>query len=136
VRFPERLAGGDRPARRALAIGLRAWADPAAFGRECGEIWRLAHAPRGDVAHRRARSIERKAACSTVEDDGEPMDRYGGGEGTGVGLRNVRDRLTARYRAEAARCLMGAEACRRRVHVVTLNMPLMLRWLLTRRSAP
>jgi LytS/YehU family sensor histidine kinase len=41
----------------------------------------------------------------TVEDDGDPMENNVV-QGTGVGLRNVRDRLAARYRADA-HCLWG-----------------------------
>jgi two-component system LytT family sensor kinase len=55
-----------------------------------------------------------------VEDDGDPMDD-GPIEGTGVGLRNVRDRLAARYGAE------GQSLWGRRPEggfMVTLDMPL------------
>jgi hypothetical protein len=43
----------------------------------------------------------------SVEDDGDPTNGEGGG--TGVGLRNVRDRLAARF-GEAARCHWGPRA--------------------------
>jgi len=42
-----------------------------------------------------------------VEDDGDPLDLDVGEAGTGVGLRNVSDRLTARY-GEGATCRWGA----------------------------
>ncbi|RVT95168.1 hypothetical protein EOD43_12535 [Sphingomonas crocodyli] len=38
----------------------------------------------------------------TVEDDGDPIDDKGASKGTGVGLRNVIDRLRARFGEEAA----------------------------------
>ena len=43
----------------------------------------------------------------TVEDDGEGADEGAPSEGAGVGLRNVRDRLAARY-GDAATCLWEA----------------------------
>lgn len=57
----------------------------------------------------------------TVEDDGDPMGANDGNNGTGVGLRNVRDRLAARF-GDQGRCrwgpLPGGGFC------VTLFMPL------------
>jgi two-component system LytT family sensor kinase len=56
-----------------------------------------------------------------VEDDGDPVDPESVEAGTGVGLRNVRDRLTARF-GEAATCRWGPRA--EGGFVVMLTLPL------------
>jgi two-component system LytT family sensor kinase len=57
----------------------------------------------------------------TVEDDGEPIDPDMVEAGTGVGLRNVRDRLTARF-GEAATCRWAPKPAGG--FVVSLTLPL------------
>ena len=52
-------------------------------------------------------SSEAEVLRLSVEDDGDPVAETGGG--TGVGLRNVRDRLAARF-GDAAHCHWGPRA--------------------------
>jgi two-component sensor histidine kinase len=117
VRFPERLA---------VAIDL-----PATLERACvpGLILQplVENAVKYGVSRSRRpvtiriRAQEQQGKLQLiVEDDGEPVGEDGV-HGTGVGLRNVRDRLAARYGAEG-RSLWGRRP--EGGFMVTLEMPL------------
>lgn len=65
--------------------------------------------------------LDAKGMSIVVEDDGEPIDAVLRDAGTGVGLRNVRDRLAARF-GDLATCRWGPGQAGG--FVVTLTMPL------------